>query len=282
MKKKIIFMSLAFILSASMVFAQGTENKNSDAGNSGSIQEDKGNGEESKQGSAVQENQPESPQGADADDPIQEQNQEREQERVSEQTEESNGEIVGEQVRQQNRATDTEQLKAMIKNKKQEMDQEIENMKDEKQQKVYQNQNKVREAVHILLAAENLLTTEGLTEGKGIGSQISAIAREFNNSVEKTIPAEEKIQKRNRIVEFFFGGDEEAAEDILEETNKNTVKVQQLKNLYQECDCDEEIKNIIQEQIQNLEQEQIRLEEVAQKEKSNKGMFGWLFGWMKK
>ena len=281
MKKKIIFLSLAFILSASMVFAQGTENKNSDAGNSETTQEDKGNGEESKQGSDTQKNQPESPQGNGADDSAQEQN--REQERVNEQAGESNGEIVGEQVRQQNRAVNKEQLKAMIANKKQEMDQEVQGMKDEKQQKVYQNQNKVREAVHALLAAEDLLTTEESTKGngKGIGPEVSAIAREFNNSVDKTIPAEEKIQKRNRVVEFFFGGDEEAAEDILEETNKNKVKVQQLKNLYQECDCDEEVKNIIQEQIQNLEQEQIRLEEVAQKEKSNKGLFGWLFGWMK-
>ena len=273
MKKKIMFLSLAFILSASMVFAQGTENKNSDAGNSESTQEDKENSEEPKQGSDAQENQPESPQGDSADDPTQAQNQEREQERINEQTGESNGEIVGEQVREQNRATNTEQLKTMIANKKQEMEQEVQGMEDEKQRNVRQNQNEVRIAVHTLLAMEDLVG--------GIGSQVSETAREFNNSVEKTIQAEEKIQKRNRVVEFFFGGDEEAAEDILEETNKNKVKVQQLKNLYQECDCDEEVKNIIQEQIQNLEQEQIRLEEVAQKEKSNKGLFGWLFGWMK-
>jgi len=244
MKKKIIFMSLAFVLSVSMVFAQGSENKNSDEENSGSTQEDKGNGnsEESKQGSDAQENQPESPQGDNADDPIQAQNQEQEQERVNEQTGESHGEIVGEQIREQNRATNTEQLKTMIANKKQEMEQEVQGMKDEKQQKVYQNQNKVREAVHILLAAEDLLTTKGLTEGKSIGSQVSAIAREFNNSVEKTIPAEEKIQKRNRVIEFFFGGDKEAAENILQETDKNKEKIQELKKLYQECDCDEEVK----------------------------------------
>ncbi|MCK5122850.1 MAG: hypothetical protein KAQ87_01740 [Candidatus Pacebacteria bacterium] len=281
MKKKIMFLSLAFVLSASMVFAQGAENKNNDAGNSELTQEDKGNSEESKQGSDTQGNQSESPQGNGADDPTQAQNQEQERERINEQTGESNREIVGKQARQQNRATNTEQLKTMIKNKKQEMDQEVQGMEDEKQQKVYQNQNKVREAVHALLAAEDLLAAGESTEGKDIGHQVSAIAREFNNSVDKTIPAEEKIQKRNRVVAFFFGGDEEAAEDILEETNKNKERSEQLKQLKEQCDCDEGVRNIIQEQIQNIEQEQNRLEQVAQKEKSNKGIFGWLFGWIK-
>ena len=263
MKKKIIFLSLFFTLSASMVFAQGTENKNSDAGNSELIQEDKGNSGEK--------NQPESPQGDNADDLVQTQNQE--QERANEQTGESKGEIVGEQVRQQNRATDTEQLKTMIANKKQEMSQEVGNMKDEEQQKVYRNQNQVREAVHTLLATEDLA-------GR-VGPQISEIARGFDNSVQKTIQAEEKIQKRNGIVKFFFGGDEEAAENILQETNRNQEKIQQLKQLKEQSDCDEEVKNIIQEQIQNIEQEQNRLEQLAQEEKSNRGLFGWLFGWMK-
>ena len=67
----------------------------------------------------------------------------------------------------------------------------------------------------------------------------------------------------------------------MQETNRNQEKIQELKNLYQECECDEEVKNIIQEQIQNIEQEQNRLGQLAQEEKSKQGIFGWLFGWMK-
>jgi hypothetical protein len=276
MRKKIIFLSLVFILSVSMVFAQGIENKSSDAGNPESTQENKGNDQESQQGSTVQENQPESSQGDGANESVQEQSQvqNQEQEGVNEQTGESNGETVGEQIRQQVRAVNIEQLKEMIKNKKQEINQEFQALKDKKQKAVYQNQNTVREAVHALLASEDLVG--------GVGPQISEIAREFNNSVQKTIQAEEKIQKRNMVVGFFFGGDEEAAEDILQETNKNKEKIQQLKDLKQQCDCDEEVKNVIQEQIQNIEQEQNRLGQLAQKEKSNKGLFGWLFGWLRK
>ena len=270
MKKRIVFLSLIFVFSASMVLAQGTDNGNSDAGNPESTQEDKGNG----QGSAVQENQQGISQSDNANDSAQTQNQiqNQEQERINEQTGESNGGLVEEQAHQQTRASNTEQLKEMIANKKQEMSQEVQGIKDEKEQKVHQNQNKVREAVHMLLASETLVG--------GIGSEVSKIAREFNNSVEKTIQAETKIQNRNSIVKFFFGGDKEATEEILQETNRNQEKIQQLKNLHQECDCDPEVKNILQEQIQNLEQEQNRLGQLAQEEKSNKGIFGWLFGWM--
>jgi hypothetical protein len=242
MRKKIIFLSLVFILSASMVFAQEGISKDDNAGNSKLIQGNKGNNQN--------------------------------QEQTQQQDEEYDSETIGEQVRQQVKAVNMAQLKEMIKNKKQEMNQEFQAMKDKKRQEVYKNQNKVKEAVHALLAAEDL--------AGGIGYKVSEIAREFNNSVEKTIQAEEKIQKRNRIVAFFFGGDEKAAENILRETNKNKEKVKNLKKLKQECDCDEEVENVIQEQIQNIEQEQNRLGQLAQKEKSKKGLFGWLFGWMKK
>ncbi len=262
MTKKIMFLSLIFIFSASMVFAQGTDNKNSDAGNPESTQEDRGDG----QGSAVQENQPETSQGEDAGDSVQEQSQ------TQEGTNEQSGESVGEQVPQQIRANNMEQLREMIAGKKQEIGQAVQEISNAKQRSVYENQNRTNEAVHALLAAEDL--------AGGIGSEVSKIAREFNDSVKKTIAAETKIQNRSGIVKFFFGGDKEATEDILQETNKNQEKLQQLKNLHQECDCDPEVKDILQEQIQNLEQEQNRLGQLAQEEKSNKGIFGWLFGWM--
>jgi hypothetical protein len=111
-----------------------------------------------------------------------------------------------------------------------------------------------------------------------IGRNVSQIAREFNNSVQATIRAEERIQTRNWLVRFFVGGDREAAEDIEQEVNRNRQRIQELKQLREECDCDEEVRNMLQEQIQNMEQEQNRLQQSAQNEKKDKGIFGWLFG----
>ena len=172
------------------------------------------------------------------------------------------------QQRQELKAETKTQLKEMVQQKQQAMNQELEG-KSEKEQKVYQNQNQVRLAVHSLLAMENLVG--------GIGKEISQVARQFNNSVQATIRAEKKIQTRSAFRRFFAGGDKEAAEGLEQEVNQNKQRIQELKQLHEQCDCDEEVKAMMQEQIQNMEQEQNRLQELAQKEKKSKGLFGWLW-----
>jgi len=172
------------------------------------------------------------------------------------------------QQRQELKAQTKTQLQEMIQQKQQAMNQELEG-KSEKEQKVYQNQNQVRMAVHALLAMENLVG--------GIGKNVSQIARQFNNSVQATIIAEEKIQTRSRFRRFFAGGDEKSAEEIEQEVNQNRLRIQELKQLHKQCDCDNEVKAMMQEQIQSMEQEQNRLQELAQKEKKSKGLFGWLW-----
>ncbi|MCK5040116.1 MAG: hypothetical protein KAR87_04070 [Candidatus Aenigmarchaeota archaeon] len=177
---------------------------------------------------------------------------------------EGKGNIIATQQKVQN----TNQLKERIQEQKEKMDQELQNMGN-KEQNVYKNQNRVRESVHALLAMENFT-------GK-MGPQISAIAREFNNSVQATIKAEEKIQTRSTIARLFAGGDSKTAEELEGQINQNRLKIQELKQLKEECECDEEIKTMMQEQIQNMEQEQERLGDLAQKEKKSKGLLGWLW-----
>jgi len=165
------------------------------------------------------------------------------------------------------------EAREMVQQRQQEMNQELQGL-SKVQQKVYQNQNRVREAVHALLSIEDLAT--------GIGPQISQIAREFNNSVQATLITEEKIQKRNAFVRFFIGGEKNAAGEMEREVNQNQQRIQELKQLREECACGEEVKTMIQEQIQKMEQEQERLQQLANKEKSAKGIFGWvrnLFRW---
>ena len=160
------------------------------------------------------------------------------------------------------------QLGEMIQEQKQVYAQELEDMPAQ-QRNVYMNQNRVREAVHALLAMENLTG--------GIGQQVSEIARNFNNSVQATIRAEEKVQSRNMITKFLFGGDEEAGAEIESEVSQNMARIEELKQLRDQCECDEEVRSMLQEQIQNMELEQNRLRELAQNEIRNKGILGWLF-----
>ena len=160
------------------------------------------------------------------------------------------------------------QVRAMVQARQQEMNQEMGKM-GQGQQNMYQNQNQVRLAVHALLAMEDVVG--------GIGKNVSAIAKEFNNSVQATIRAEERIQTRNRIARFFAGGDNKAGEEIEQEVNQNQQRIQELKQLREQCECGEEVKSMFQEQIQSMEQEQNRLQELAQAEKKSKGLFGWLW-----
>ena len=167
------------------------------------------------------------------------------------------------------KAENIKELKEMIKQRREELKEEIKELRDKKKEKVYQNQNGMKIAVHSLLAMENLTG--------GIGKQVSAIARDFNNSIQSTLNSEEKIERRNALKRFFVGGDEKAAEEIEQEVNKNQERIQKLKDLKESCECDEEVKAILQEQIESMEQEQNRLKELSQKEKKTKGIFGWLF-----
>ncbi len=165
-------------------------------------------------------------------------------------------------------ARDANELKEMIQQKQQEMSQDMSGL-DEKQQNIYQNQNKVRTAVHSLLAMEGLAGSQG--------SRISEIAKEFNNSVQATIRSEEKIESKGFLSRMLTGGDAEAAGELEMQTIQNREKIQELKQLKDDCDCDSEVKAMMQEQISNMEQEQARLEQLAQSEKKSKGLIGWLW-----
>ncbi|MCK5289553.1 MAG: hypothetical protein KAJ56_01300, partial [Candidatus Aenigmarchaeota archaeon] len=165
-------------------------------------------------------------------------------------------------------AGDANELKEIIQQRQQEMSQEMAGL-DEKQQNIYQNQNKVRTAVHSLLAMENLAGSKG--------ARISEIAKEFNNSVQATINAEEKIESKGTLSRLLTGGDAEAAGELERQTIQNREKIQELNQLKEDCDCDPEVKAMMQEQINNMELEQARLEQLAQSEKQSKGLIGWLW-----
>lgn len=172
------------------------------------------------------------------------------------------------QKRERIRAMNLSHLQSMVQQMQQEMTQEMQAL-GKNEQKVYQNQNRVRLAVHSLLAMEDLVG--------GIGPQVREIARNFNNSVQATIRSEERIEKRNMLLKLFAGGDSEAADELEQEIIQNRERVQQLKQLREDCPCSEEVRSMMQEQIQNMEQEQTRLQGVAQAAKKSKGLFGWLW-----
>lgn len=137
------------------------------------------------------------------------------------------------------------------------------------QAQAYQNQNRVRVAVQALISAENVT---------GIGRNVSAIAREFDNSIQATLQAEEKVQRRSGIERFLFGGDEQAAGVLEEQALQNGQRIMEMQQLVAQCQgCDAQVQAMLQEQLQEMEQEQDRLSQLAQSEKQDRGIFGWLW-----
>ncbi|MBU1164199.1 hypothetical protein KKA15_01380 [Patescibacteria group bacterium] len=270
--KKIFIPTLIFVFSVSIALAANTQgNGESNRGDEQGQQQDADNNEEAGNQGQVVAPAPTGVELVQEQQQVQAQQQNQNQVQVQQQVQNPEG-TIGMQVQQQTRARNTEQLQTMIQEKNQEMNQELKSFDNEDKQKIYQNQNKVRAAVHTLLSAEDLIG--------GIGPKVSEIAQQFNNSVEKTIKAEEKIQNRNSITRFFFGGDKDAAGEIKQEANQNQERIQELKQLRDNCDCQQEVEEVISQQIQNIEQEQNRLQQLAQEQINKKGLFGWLFGWL--
>jgi hypothetical protein len=130
-------------------------------------------------------------------------------------------------------------------------------------------QNLVRERVKALIELRNI------TRNETIGLQIAQVARELDNSINKTAQAELKIARRNALVRFFFGGSVAQAKIIDKEVSLNKARLARLKLLRNQSD--NETRQFIAEQIQQLDLEQTRLKNLAEKEKKRRGIFGWLF-----
>lgn len=161
-----------------------------------------------------------------------------------------------------------EAIKESLQERERAMEQDMEGMGEDEQQMV-RNRNEVRVAVQALHELGNMTG--------GIGKNISAIAKEFNNSAQATYQAEERIQEKSGFARFFTGGDEKAAKALEQETSQNQDRIQQLQQLKDECDCDQAVKDMIKEQVQSLEQEQARLQDLAAKESKKKGLLGWIW-----
>jgi hypothetical protein len=163
------------------------------------------------------------------------------------------------------KAQSLDELNQMIQNNEEKLSKETLSMNKNKKF-IYENQNKVRNAIYSLLSMESLIPSVGIL--------VSDIARQLNGSVQKIIIAEEKIQKRNFLIRFFAGGDKKSADEIETELKLNEKRISDLETLKLRCECSGEIKNIFEQQIQIIKEEQNRLQRLIDSEKSSNGLFG--------
>ena len=136
---------------------------------------------------------------------------------------------------------------------------------------ILEHRNDVQVGVDSFLLVKNQM---GLS-----GPDISVLAQQFNASLKSTAQAEERIRKRDALTRIFVGGDDSAASVIDAEVSDNQMRIQELNHMLGQCtNCSAGVKTLLQQQIQTMEQEQTRLSGIAQKEHSDNGLFGWMFG----
>jgi len=159
------------------------------------------------------------------------------------------------------------EIKPNIENKRQELERERLKMKKD-DQKIYKNQNVIREAVHALQAAGSF--------AGALGQQISDLAQEFNNAVDKTIAAERKIMARGRIWKSIVGGEKDAAIELLKNVADNNDRIADMQKIIAACECDQEVKTVLGDQLVKMQTENDRLNALGENEAKINGFIGWI------
>jgi len=165
-------------------------------------------------------------------------------------------------------ATSLSDLKLKIELRKQELEHEAASTSPE-HRAIVENANQVRLAVHTLLSSRDLL--------RGIGSQVSEIAKEMNDSVATTTSVEAKLQARGILMRIFFGGDAVAADVIAQQVAQNQQRIDDLTKLLNEVNVSADIQVTLKAQIAAIQEAQKRLQDLAQREQNAWGLFSWRF-----
>jgi Beta-propeller domains of methanol dehydrogenase type len=134
-----------------------------------------------------------------------------------------------------------------------------------------QDQAQVDLALYALSISANV---SGSTE-----PQLTRLAAEVNSSFTAALQAQQQIQNRDSFSRVLFGGDQQAAGLLLQYSDQNQQRIQEMEQLLMNCsDCDPQVRLMLEEQVKVLSQEQNRLTVIGQQEQGEKGLFGWLFG----
>jgi len=111
----------------------------------------------------------------------------------------------------------------------------------------------------------------------GAGPEFNRLAGVINASRAATNQAEYQVQSRSSFSRMLFGGDQDAAGQLIQHADQNRQHIALMEQLVANCSaCDPQVKNTLMEQVQVLSQEQNRLTAIGRQEQADRGLFGWL------
>jgi len=107
---------------------------------------------------------------------------------------------------------------------------------------------------------------------------LNQIETELEDSLNATTRAEMQIRSRNAVTRFFMGGDDAAAHELEQNIDANEARINELEQLVVKCiNCDEQVKQQLNDLIREMEQEQERLRELSRLELQDNGLLGWVW-----
>lgn len=151
----------------------------------------------------------------------------------------------------------------------------VKNRVRERIQEANQTRSKSRGVSQMIHNLQDIAAEQNQT----LGQLISGVARKFNNSIQKVEQAENRIRNRGIIGQLrvmFFGGDEQAAGEIENQTAEMEEQLEELEDVAEEADEDTE--EVLNQHAQEIRQRVEELKELAKEEKKKKGIFAFLFG----
>jgi hypothetical protein len=110
------------------------------------------------------------------------------------------------------------------------------------------------------------------------GSHFAQLADQINRSYASIDQLQTRIENRDPISRFFLGGDTTAAQALLQDTLQNQDRIRLMEQDLQSCDCNQTIRDQLQQQLTTISQDQDRLRTLANQTLQDRGLFSRLFG----
>ncbi len=164
--------------------------------------------------------------------------------------------------------TDVTVLKVKIRERATEIEQEL-HIAGVKDQEIIQNQSSLLAGIQAIGEVNELVSVNA--------ANVTRLETELRESLNTTTQAEIRIKERNQVIRFFIGGNDSAARQILRELEQNQDRIREMQQLIDQCNCSQDIQDLLREKLRETEQEQARLRTLAQQEIDDTGLVGWIW-----
>jgi len=144
-------------------------------------------------------------------------------------------------------------------------------------QMIHEDYRNVSAFVHFLQDERDNETLWG-NASVSLGPMVSNYAEDFNATLLAQMRDRDRIETRDPVTRFFFGGDAGAAANLSENVNATLLKIQTMEQALSDCStCDPEVVAALQDQLQQMQAQQFQILNQTQAEASDHGWFGWIF-----